>query len=439
MGPQVGLTSDCGMPVRTSKDGTRVGLFARKAPQPGAARPCAARTAAGDACRNTTTDPTGRCGKHKMAAGATSRSALDEMTPRSLADQDPFAEPEWDAWEHAASAPPAPPLPDFDGWEGEVAKATPKPDQYKTAVPPPPPGLTTGNYGHANDAVRPPDMVDLERLAHLKGKNVVTIDLDGTVYDRENCHPSPKGSKGQFGWSDTCDHVKADVVAEIEQACTDHDAVPVIMSWRGGATDESRRWLSHIGLKHDAIFIPGSEDDCAGLAMHFDKKGYADHTANRKEYGGGQVAFKHATVRVLEERVGAKVVGAFDDNPKVTEALAKHGVAHTRTVENAARAKRDAAKTFSTRSGSTKSWTDAGGRSCASCGEEFDYVNVRPAKGNTRLCGDCEASGAAAPAPKVKSLGRRSRQDRLPTDDEMWAGSSPVPSSPRYHDSDVPF
>lgn len=405
------------------------------------ARRCGVPTSGGAPCRRSTTDPTGRCPQHRNVAGVPvggATSQFEQMSPAWLSEHDPLmVEPEWDAWEVSAAKPPEPPLPDFDAFEVETAKLaptpTPKPDKYPTAAPPPPPGLTTGHYGHANDAVRPPDAIDVSRLDHLKGRNVVTVDLDGTIYDRENCHPAKHGAKGQFGWQDDCDHVKRDVVSDINRMCEEQDAVAVVMSWRGGATDESRRWLGHIGLRHDAVLIPGSEDDIAGLEMNWTKDGRADHAANRKQYGGGQVAFKQATVTALEKHVGAKVVGAFDDNPKVTEALAGYGVKNTVTVPNAARAQRAAAKSYTpTKSSSTSpSGLSSLGRTssgCEWCGETFDYVNVRPAKGNGRVCGDCAASGAdTPPAPTKPATSKKGgRGLARPSADDMWEGSRVV-------------
>jgi hypothetical protein len=152
--------------------------------------------------------------------------------------------------------------------------------------------------------------------ARLAGRKVVTVDLDATLYDPWACC----GHRGNFGSADGCTHARVDTLALVADVCAYHDAVPVILSWRGGLVDVSKRWLAEIGFDAEAVFIPGSDDDIEALAP-------ARGTL-------AQVAFKLGTVQALEQVVGATVVASFDDNADVIAALGNHGVWETYLVEH---------------------------------------------------------------------------------------------------------
>lgn len=155
-------------------------------------------------------------------------------------------------------------------------------------------------------------------VAALAGKRVVTVDLDATLYDAWACC----GYRGKgYGSDSACTHARADTIALIRDVCRYQDAVPVILSWRGGLVDISRTWLDEIGFEYEALFIPGSGDDISDLLPR--PKGVA-----------AQVEFKLGTVQAIEQVCGATVVASFDDNAQVIEALGKHGVWETYRVEH---------------------------------------------------------------------------------------------------------
>lgn len=313
--------------------------MARSRPEP---RPCSGTTIGGAPCSNTTTNPSGRCFAHQFARIRTQLDQGQADEAVAVADFDPFG---------SAGAP-----------------AT---------------HSSTRWFGHANDAVRRPSEVDLSRLEHLAGKNIVTVDLDGTIYGREVCgHELDRSHPNSFGWDDDCDHVRSDIVQRIKDVCAQHDAIPVILSWRAGGQAPSAAWLDHVGFDRSAMFLPGADDDCAGLRMHWAKDGRIDHTANRKEFGSGQVAFKSATVQVLQEQ-GCNVVAGFDDNPEVTRALSELGVDGAELIDVPGRSHGD----------------------CLLCREPLDPVNNPPAYRKGKLCRRCVSAPtstlAAASQPRL--------------------------------------
>lgn len=174
---------------------------------------------------------------------------------------------------------------------------------------------------HAIEVGRP-----LPDLSHL-GKRVVTVDADGTIHDPWACC----GHRGNFRTdSETgCTHLRRDTIEAIRQVCEEQDAVPVILSWRAGMDGITREWLADCGLDGEmgAVFVPGGADDISHV--FFQEMNAAKYT----EWDGGQVVFKAATVRALQESYGISVVAAFDDNAKVVTALGgKLGVPDARVV-----------------------------------------------------------------------------------------------------------
>lgn len=164
---------------------------------------------------------------------------------------------------------------------------------------------------HSNSAVQPTNNLDaLPALDHLRGAKIVTVDCDGCLYDPWACC----GHRGDFRscTKTGCTHVRQDTVDWVNQRCAETGAVPVILSWRAGLVDITAKWLTDIGFDADALFIPGSADDVAGLALS---------KFTRAVWGGGQVQFKVATVVTLMAVYGCEVVGATDDNTDVCAAF----------------------------------------------------------------------------------------------------------------------
>jgi hypothetical protein len=89
---------------------------------------------------------------------------------------------------------------------------------------------------------------------------VVTVDVDGTVYDPWACC----GLMGDYRSSATCDHRRHDTLAEIDRVTCEMDASLVILSWRAGLHAVTGEWAREIGLRPAAIFTPGSPDYIAG-------------------------------------------------------------------------------------------------------------------------------------------------------------------------------
>ena len=271
------------------KPSPRTGKKPTRAAAAGTAASCRGSRRDGAPCRNTTTNQDGWCGRcgtpptqpkqPKKAKGA-----------KPSAGADPF---------------------------GSQAKGLPAGARFD-------PRQAEWRPAHPNNAIEVGR--GLPDLSHL-GQRVVTVDADGTIHDPWACC----GHRGNFRTdSETgCTHLRSDTIEAIRQVCEEQDAVPVILSWRAGLDATTREWLADCGLDSEmgAVFVPGGADD---ISQAF----YAEmNAAKYTEWDGGQVVFKAATVRALQETYGISVVAAFDDNPKVVDALGgKLGVPDARVV-----------------------------------------------------------------------------------------------------------
>jgi hypothetical protein len=142
---------------------------------------------------------------------------------------------------------------------------------------------------------------------------IVTVDMDGCMYDPWQCH----GIKGNFRSSDGCTHVRQDTLDAIHAICEATGAVPIVLSWRSGMYQTTKDWADEVGLGQVATVVPGSPDD--------PKPPYS--TA----FGYGQVGFKASTVKALMDH-GVNVIASFDDNSDVCDAMRRLGVADVRQV-----------------------------------------------------------------------------------------------------------
>jgi hypothetical protein len=173
----------------------------------------------------------------------------------------------------------------------------------------------------------------LSRLEHLRGKRIVTCDMDGTFYD-------PWGTIGKrAGFSGTKDNtcLREDTIRKVLDACARYDAVPVVLSWRSGLVDVTVNWLRRCNIDStthgkpldnptmtmQAILVPGSRDD---INRH-GRKGLPSRTLE-------QVAFKVASIKALQQHLDCTVVAAFDDNADVINGLADAGVAEAILVDH---------------------------------------------------------------------------------------------------------
>jgi hypothetical protein len=322
---------------------------------PTLSRPCTGKTGRKKPCGNSTRHPSGRCQVHRTVSVAADAPG-DDAT-----DVDPLDD-------IAVTAAPAVP-----------ARAT------KVA---PPAGTPTwaaksARPSHANDAVQSVADIKLEKLAHLKGRKVVLVDLDGTVYDPWACC---KKSDHSLTGSETCRHLRTDTTEHIKRICDEQDAVPVILSWRGGCTDKSRTWLQAVGFDTAAEFIPGSDHDISGLGLPWTAGGKVDHSAVRKTWGGGQVGFKATTVQMLREHLDVDIVASFEDNAKVLEAMEDLGVPTRVQVERAVKIESwewDAGYIGAPR----PAWADT--NECVDCNQPFDDTNTRRDRVHRRCCQSC--------------------------------------------------
>lgn len=137
------------------------------------------------------------------------------------------------------------------------------------------------------------------------GHQVITIDMDGTLEDPWACC----GKRDRMGGTEQCRHERHDIFQAIANVRAVYpDATPVILSWRGGCEEVTRRWLDQVGFDYAAVFVPGSADTAAIGAANT-----------------GQVGFKVNVVRALQA-MGVDVLTGWDDNAQVIEALRAEGV-----------------------------------------------------------------------------------------------------------------
>ena len=173
------------------------------------------------------------------------------------------------------------------------------------------------------------------RLEHLRGRNVVLLDMDATLFDPWSCpncgfkERSLRASKDKAGRP--CTHVRHDTLAKLQRLVADHDALVVVCSYRHGRLADTRAWveedLAHTGLRPAAYVLPGAPDDCSYQSRL--------HVPGLLELNGkdwGQVCFKAHAADALQKRWGAKLVGAFDDNATVCEAYRRLGALNVEQV-----------------------------------------------------------------------------------------------------------
>lgn len=267
-------------------------------------------------------------------------------------------------------------------------------------TPPKPAGKGDRKYGHSNDAVVGPEAAkrNLPRVEHLRGKKVVFVDMDGTVYD--SWASIGKRDNSLVGTPEHR-HIRHDTVDKIKEVCEANPnddgspAIPVALSWRGGCEGVTREWLGYLeadtGLRIADVFVPGSSQDIAGLTMPRTKDGRMDHQANRSKWKGGQVAYKAHTISALLEVLEVQPVGHFEDNPDVLEMSASFGTPNTHHVKRLVEIADHewTAGYLGAPKPKAGSW---GTRKCEVCNNQFDDVNCRPDKRDRLRCTDCVAS-----------------------------------------------
>jgi hypothetical protein len=347
-----------------------------------------------------------------------------------------WSNPDADRAGHLAGTPQA--NPDHDGrvtggigrWQNRrAATTTPRTateglgrlgrtERKRTAARAPRTGFRS--YAHANDAVVGPEAAkqNLPAVEHLRGRKVIFVDMDGTVYDSWGC--CSKRDNSLVG-TDECRHIRTDTVEAIKaqiEANTGPDGippVPVALTWRAGCETVTREWLGHLadqtGLEITDVFLPGSSQDIAGLALPRKKDGGMDHQANRTQWGGGQVAFKAGEIDSLVDVLGIVPVAHFEDNTDVLKMSEGKGTGHIHHVPRLVEISKHewsagylGAPKPSSGSGS---W-GGGGSSCDACYNPFDGVNVRKSDRDRWRCTDCVASiGTWAEEQKAKRSSRK--------------------------------
>ena len=150
-----------------------------------------------------------------------------------------------------------------------------------------------------------------QRISAELPENVITIDMDGTIFDSWACC---KRKETNFLGDENCRHLRQETIDEARKLAEEHNAALVVLSWRGGLDSLTREWLEHTGLQDEmkAVFIPGGSDDITG---HF----------TEIKSGKGQVDFKVNTVKRLMS-LGHNDVASFEDRNTVVKALEDAGV-----------------------------------------------------------------------------------------------------------------
>lgn len=151
---------------------------------------------------------------------------------------------------------------------------------------------------------------------------IITIDMDGTLYDPWACCGHRDDSKTG---SEDCRHIRHDILREINNTIAQHpDALVAVLSWRSEySVEPTRQWLiEHVGLTPDFIFMPYSPDEEEHIRV--------------LDPWRGQVHFKRETVRILHES-GYQVIASWDDNRDVIRALRAEGIFHARVAPHRVR------------------------------------------------------------------------------------------------------
>jgi hypothetical protein len=177
-------------------------------------------------------------------------------------------------------------------------------------------------YGrHPKDTGRyVPKKLSQARLARLitrLNERIVTIDMDGTVYDPWACCNGEDYSK--IGTA-KCRHIREDVMNEARALADSLDASLVVVSWRSRGDMATQRWLKLVGLKVDAVFIPETPDDICWYAPPC-------------EAAYDQIGFKVATIKALRV-LGKEVVASFDDYRTVCRAFKRIGIPDVRKTRH---------------------------------------------------------------------------------------------------------
>ena len=101
---------------------------------------------------------------------------------------------------------------------------------------------------------KPKTKQEIEKILAPIGKVVITLDMDGTVYDPWACC-----GKRDLSWtgSKKCRHLRKEILEEVRALAKEKGASIVVLSWRGGGESSTRKWLKFIQLEVAAVFIPG--------------------------------------------------------------------------------------------------------------------------------------------------------------------------------------
>ena len=277
------------------------------------------------------------------------------------------------------------------------------------------------SYAHANDAVVGPEAAkrNLPNVEHPRGRKIIFVDMDGTVYD--SWASIGRKDNSLIGTPENR-HIRTDTVEAIKaqiEANTGPDGippVPVALTWRAGCEKVTREWLGHLaaetGLEITDVFLPGSTQDISGLRIPRTKAGGVDHQANRTQWGGGQVAFKANEIDSLVDVLGIVPVAHFEDNADVLKMSQGKGTPHIHHVPRLveiAKHEWDAGYLGAPKpSYGSGSFGGGGGSSCDACNNPFDGVNVRKSDADRWRCTDCVASiGTWAEEQKAKRAARK--------------------------------
>lgn len=154
--------------------------------------------------------------------------------------------------------------------------------------------------------------METNKTTTLRGEQIITLDMDGTMYDSWACC----GERDGFVGSAECAHLREDTLRRVRNLQVAFpEARLAVLSWRSGLYRQTKTWLERVGLADEiaAYFIPGAPDDVSGPWM-----------AEARRFAS-QVRFKAATVMALQA-ADNEIVAGFDDNGGVVDALRSLGV-----------------------------------------------------------------------------------------------------------------